>query len=160
MTETHARNRGSTRLASIWVHGVDRTYLCRPIRSATPTCPGWLLWVRTGTLVAQRLDVAQGAHRRPGDPGDPVTVDPLYAFVVASEAGAGALSVSATGLVAYRAVAQRQLTWFDRSGKALGTGGTTDGNTLRSRTFPDGRRVVVHRTVQNKRTSGSWTGPT
>ena len=62
-----------------------------------------------------------------------------------------AVSVSATGLVAYRtgAVSQRQLTWVDRSGTARGTVGDPDGNTLRDpRVSPDGRRVVVQRTVQ------------
>jgi roadblock/LC7 domain-containing protein len=96
---------------------------------------GYLLWVRTGTLVAQRLDVARAALT-----GDPVTLADEVAVV----------SVATTGLVAYRtrAASQRQLTWFDRSGTALGTVGDPDDSNLVPRVSPDGRRVVVARRVQ------------
>ena len=58
--------------------------------------------------------------------------------------------MAATGLVAYRtgAGSQRQLTWFDRSGTARGTVGDPDGSLSDPRVSPDGRRVVVSRTVQ------------
>jgi Tol biopolymer transport system component len=105
---------------------------------------GWLLWVRAGTLVAQRLDLAQAALT-----GEPVTV----ADGVAVDDGVfrSAVSVAATGLVGYRTGegSQRQLTWFDRSGTAWGTVGDPDGNGLSNpRVSPDGRRVAVIRTVQ------------
>jgi hypothetical protein len=56
---------------------------------------GWLLWVRAGALVAQRLDVAKAALT-----GEPVTL----AEAVAVEAifSQSAVSVADTGLVAYR----------------------------------------------------------
>jgi Tol biopolymer transport system component len=64
----------------------------------------------------------------------------------------GALSVSATGLVAYRSggANRHQLVWFDRSGKALSAVGAPDENGLSSpRLSPvDDRRVAVFRTVQ------------
>jgi len=105
---------------------------------------GWLLWTRAGTLVAQRLDVARRALT-----GDPV---PL-ADAVASDGTVfrSAVTVSATGLVAYRggSVSRRQLTWVDRTGKVLGTLGAPDESNLRDpRVAPDGRRVAVQRTVQ------------
>ena len=105
---------------------------------------GWLLWVRAGALVAQRLDVAQAALT-----GDPVTL----ADGVAVNPGTvqAALSVAATGLVAYRTGggSQRQLTWVDRSGTARGVVGDPDAAALfQPRVSPDGRRVVVSRTVQ------------
>ena len=81
--------------------------------------------------------VAQAALR-----GEPVTL---------ADGGVGlAVSVAATGLVAYRSRggSQRQLTWFDRSGTARGTVGDPDGNFSNPRVSPDGRRVVVERTVQ------------
>ena len=64
--------------------------------------------------------------------------------------GRSAVSVAATGLVAYRtgAGSQRQLTWVDRSGTARGTVGDPDGTLSNPRVSPDGRRVVVARTVQ------------
>jgi serine/threonine protein kinase/Tol biopolymer transport system component len=103
---------------------------------------GWLLFIREGTLLAQRLDLGRRELT-----GDPLTVaDP-----VASNVGAGAFSVSATGPVAYRSgeAGQRQLVWFDRSGKRLGAMGEPDMNALSVvRLSPDGRRVAVHRVVQ------------
>jgi Tol biopolymer transport system component len=110
---------------------------------------GWLLWVRGGTLFAQRLDVAHAALV-----GAPTT---LADGVAGENLQNSAVTVSATGLVAYRAGAlkQRQLTWFDRSGTARGTVGAPDGNNLRDpRVSPDGRRVVVQRTLQGN--SNLW----
>jgi Tol biopolymer transport system component len=106
--------------------------------------PGWLLFIRGATLVARRFDTAQGTLT-----GDPVTVaDPVGADAFSA---ASAVSVSAAGPMLYRAGAasRRQLTWFDRSGKALETLGTPDDNNfIAPAVSPDGRRVAVHRTVQ------------
>jgi eukaryotic-like serine/threonine-protein kinase len=103
---------------------------------------GWLLFIRGGTLLAQRLDLSR--HELTGDSvtvADPVAFDSL--------SFAGATSVSATGLMAYRVggTNRRQLTWFDRSGKVLGAFGDPGGGDL-VQLSPDGRRVAVHRTVQ------------
>lgn len=102
---------------------------------------GWLLFVRQGTLVARRFDPARGALT-----GDPVTVaDPVSVDVASGNLGA--FSVSAAGLVGYRTAAggsRRQLTWFDRSGKALGTLGAPDENALLNPGLsPDGRLMAV-----------------
>ena len=113
---------------------------------ASPSVPadGWLLWVRAGTLVARRLDLARAALT-----GDLVTL--ADAVAVAPTNNAGAVSVSASGLVAYRSGAgsRRQLTWVDRSGQALGPLGAPDENNLRHLSgSADGQRVAVARTVQ------------
>jgi serine/threonine protein kinase/Tol biopolymer transport system component len=105
---------------------------------------GWLLFIRAGTLQAQRLDLARRELT-----GDPVTVADPVTFEPATSAGG--FSVSATGLVAYRSggTGQRQLVWFDRSGKTLGTMGGPDANALLApRLSPDGRRAAVSRMVQ------------
>jgi Tol biopolymer transport system component len=109
-----------------------------PIRGS-----GWMLWARAGTLVAQRLDVAKAALT--GElvtVADGVAVDPLSRSVV---------SVAATGLVAYRTAAggQRQLRWVDRSGAARGTVFDPDATLAYPNVSPDGRRVVVSRTVES-----------
>lgn len=95
----------------------------------------WLLWVRAGTLVAQRFDVARATLT-----GAPVRL--------ADEVTA--VSVAMTGLVAYRtgAGSRRQLTWVDRSGTARGTIGDPDSTLDKPRVSPDGRRVAVSRAVQ------------
>jgi Tol biopolymer transport system component len=102
---------------------------------------GWLLYARQGTLVARRFDLGRRALS-----GEPVTV----AESVAAGAARAAVAVSATNVLAYRAGGSpRQLTWFDRSGKALGTLGDADRASLWNAALsPDGRRAAVQRTVQ------------
>jgi Tol biopolymer transport system component len=104
---------------------------------------GWLLWVREGTLVAQRLDVA-----KPALTGEPVTVAEWV--IVDDYSFRSSVSVAATGLVAYRSGegAKRQLAWFDRSGTAQGTIGDADATLSHPALSPDGRRVAVSRVVQ------------
>ncbi len=108
--------------------------------------PGnWLLFRRGGVLVASRL-----VDNRRAVIGELVTVaetasfDPLI--------GASAVSVSDTGLIAFRSGAfgqRRQLTWFDRSGRPTGVlGAPDDADLVSPRLSPDGRRVAVVRTVQ------------
>ena len=64
--------RGAPDAAGIYLGALDGS---APTRLTPPTAPGvylpagWLLWVRAGTLVAQRLDVAQAALT-----GEPVTL--------------------------------------------------------------------------------------
>ena len=104
---------------------------------------GWLLFLRQGTLVARRFDLSRGELS--GDPvtvADPVGFDGVFYF--------GAFSVSPAGLMAHRAdVANpRQLTWLDRTGKALGTLGAPDNSLLHPELSPDGRRVIVDRVVE------------
>ena len=103
---------------------------------------GWLLWVRGGALVAQRLDVAQAALT-----GEPVTL--ADGVAVDFRFNRSAIAV-ATGLVAYRTGAggQRQLTWVDWLGMTPGTIGDPDATFINPRVSPDGNRVAVARTVQ------------
>jgi Tol biopolymer transport system component len=61
-----------------------------------------------------------------------------------------AFSVSATGTIAYRSGTpeERQLVWFDRSGKAVETIGMPDKSTPEGVSLsPDGLRVAITRTV-------------
>jgi eukaryotic-like serine/threonine-protein kinase len=138
--------RGAPDTAGIYLGGLDGSASTRVTSadSAGVYLPsGWLLWVRAGTLVAQRLDVAQAALT-----GEPVTL--ADGVAVDGLSFRSAVSVAATGLVAYRtgSGSQRQLTWIDRSGTARGTLGEPDGSLSGPRVSPDGRRVVVERTVQ------------
>jgi hypothetical protein len=82
--------------------------------------------------------------------GEPVTL----------ATGVSGVSVAANGLVAYRsaAVNRRQLTWVDRSGATQGTVGDPDPTLSNPRLSPDGRRVVVERTVQGNRDLWLLTG--
>jgi hypothetical protein len=61
---------------------------------------GWLVWVRQGTLVAQRLDVAHATLT-----GEQLTI----ADGVVVEFGRGAVAVAANGSIAYRLNTARAL---------------------------------------------------
>jgi dipeptidyl aminopeptidase/acylaminoacyl peptidase len=107
--------------------------------------PGWLLFMRQDTLVAQRFNTTRGQLT-----GNPITVADRVGFDTAWSSGA--FSVSRDGIVAYRpsGAEPRQLTWFDRTGKPLGTFGPPDDKELVAPSLsPDGHRVAAPRTVQN-----------
>jgi serine/threonine protein kinase len=108
--------------------------------------PGWLLFVREGTLLAQPFDLSRAALS--GEPltvADSVAVEPIT--------GAAAYSPSNAGVLTYRAARPlvTRLAWFDRSGKALGTFGSAEQTGLSNlRLSPDARRVVAERTLQSE----------
>jgi Tol biopolymer transport system component len=137
---------GSAETGGIFLASLDSAEAVRltPSETAGLYLPsGLLLWSREGSLVAQRLDLERGALA-----GEIVNVASEISFDTVS--GALGASTSPTGLIAYRtgAVGQRQLTWFDRSGKPLATFGGVDGTQLGGTLSPDGRRAAVTRTVR------------
>src|SRR5262249_12949801 len=100
--------------------------------------PGYLLFVRQGTLLGQPFDPAKLELR--GEPRP-----------IAEQVGSGfapAFSVSENGTLAYRAAGftglQNQLVWVDRSGKVIepiGVPALYQGLAI----SPDGERIAVHR---------------
>jgi serine/threonine protein kinase len=106
---------------------------------------GWLLFIRQGTLMAQPFDLARQVVS-----GEPVTVADSVAFDPIS--GAGAFSASDAGVMAYRTArpSVTTLSWFDRSGNAIGTLGSELVDLSNFRLSPDGRRVAAERTIQNE----------
>ena len=113
--------------------------------------PGWLLWVRAGTA-----DGAADFERKALTGTRCTLASPV---VYESITNASAISVSASGLVAYRAgrINRRQLTWFDRSGRARAPG-AVDENRLSSPSLSP--MVIGSRCIASSRatpTSGSWT---
>ena len=138
---------GSGDVQGIYLGSLDSTdtkFLTAADTAGAYLEPGWLLFLRQGALVARRLDVSAGVLV-----GDPVVV----ADSVSSELtlGTGAFSASWTGIVAYRSGinARRQLTWFDRTGKMLGTLGEPDGSGPSSPVLaPDDKRAMIFRSVQ------------
>ncbi len=108
--------------------------------------PGWLVFIRQGTLWAQRFDLARGTIN-----GEPIVVADSVAFE--SIDGTGAFSTSDAGVIAYRAgrPSVTRLSWFDRSGNALGTLGAAEQMGLTNfELSPDGGRVAVERSLQNE----------
>jgi len=108
-------------------------------RAAVYAGPGYLLYLRSDTLMAQAIDPDSGNLRGGPTPVaspieyNPTSIDP------------GAFSASANGVLVFRrggAVAEDRLVWFDRPGKSLGTlGGVADySNPALS---PDGNRLAI-----------------
>ncbi|MFT5484367.1 MAG: Tol biopolymer transport system component [Halieaceae bacterium] len=137
---------GSPDTAGIYLGHLDGTASVRltPADSAGVFHPdGWLLWVGAGTLTAQKLDLEQSALI-----GEPLTLAEGVANNRAQNTSA--LSVSTTGLIAYRRglVSAHQLTWIDRSGEVSGTLGEPDVTMYAPRHSPSDSRVAVYRSVQ------------
>ena len=105
--------------------------------AAADSGPGWLLFLREGTLMAQPFDA-----RRLALSGDPVPV----AERVGSYRDGAYFSVSANDVLVYRtADNDSQLTWFDRQGAVSGRASEPGG--FRGVTLsPDGARAVASRT--------------
>jgi eukaryotic-like serine/threonine-protein kinase len=103
---------------------------------------GYLLFLRQGSVLAQRFDPAKLALI--GEPV-PVAENVDTTFNIPGFLG---FSVSTTGLLAYGMAGSAggllRLTWVDRGGKALGTVGP-DANYRGIDLSPDDRRVAVHR---------------
>ena len=80
--------------AGIYLGALDGSAPTRltPAESAGVFLPGWLLWVRGGSLVAQRLDIDQAELR-----GEPMT---LAEGVAVDDFLRSGVSVASTGLVA------------------------------------------------------------
>jgi Tol biopolymer transport system component len=103
---------------------------------------GHLLFVREGSLFAQAFDHAEQELSGPVMRVSDNIVSGLVAPPV---------TASAAGPIAYRSgtgQSLRQLAWFDRSGKPLGAAGEEGRLVSNPSLSPDGRHVVVQRTVQ------------
>ena len=83
--------------------------------------PGYLLYIKDAALVAQPFDARQLTLS--GTP-TPILDEEVSRFPGTVLAGRALFSVSTNGVLAWRpgpTTEQRQLTWFDRSGRKLGT---------------------------------------
>jgi Tol biopolymer transport system component len=114
--------------------------------------PGFLLFVRQGTLFAQAFDAAALALQ-----GEPVRI--AEDVVYDRSTGNGAFAVSSAGTLVYRSDASaqiQQLAWFDRQGRLLenvGPSGRFNGIAL----SPDEKRVAFQRTVPGASELDIWT---
>jgi serine/threonine protein kinase len=100
--------------------------------------PGYLLFVREGTLFAQRMDAKTFQLE-----GAPVAVAEDVAFNAGN--GRNAIAASQNGVLVYRGNAStrmRQLAWYDRAGKPLGTAGKP-GEFLGPSLSPDEKSVAM-----------------
>jgi Tol biopolymer transport system component len=140
---------GSMDFAGIYLASIDSGEPKRLTTSDTAGSylpAGYVVFVRQGALVARHLDLAHSELT-----GDQITLAGPIAYDAAFNIGG--FSVSREGRVAYRASTggQRQLKWYDRTGKAIGIAAEPDGNSLlHPELSHDERRVAVTRSVLGK----------
>jgi Tol biopolymer transport system component len=110
---------------------------------------GHLLFVRDGTLLAQRFDVTKLRVT-----GDTVKV----ADQISGALGGYAFASSGNGTLIYRTrgnATNRQLQWFDRSGKLLSSVGPP-GAYRNPELSPDGKRIAVEQTDPQTQNIDIW----
>jgi hypothetical protein len=119
------------------------------VTSLAAAPPDWILFVRAGALVAQRLDIS--ARKLVGE------AVPLGERIASNDIQHGfEFSVSATGVLLYRSAdPDSQLVWFDRSGKRRGTVGEP-GRYGRLELSPDEKKVVFERLDADGRHANLW----
>jgi eukaryotic-like serine/threonine-protein kinase len=135
-----AANFGGTYSAAL--DGRETKLILHTDSNAIYTLPGYLLFVRQDTLMAQRFDLAalQVISQ----------AVPLLDHVSGNESThRGLFTVSANGVLAYESGSAMQvvggryrLVWLDRSGKQVGETGAPAGY-LTPRISPDGRKLAV-----------------
>ncbi len=104
---------------------------------------GQLLFVKQGTLFAQKFDVNRLELSG--------RAFPVAEEMAAGGGGSAAISASTTGPFVYRAglsSGQRQFVWFDRSGREISKiGEPISGSALNPSLSPDGSRLALQRTI-------------
>ena len=114
--------------------------------------PGYVLFVRNGTLVAQGFDA--GALKLKGEPV------PIAEPVRTQGNGGADFSVSQNGVLIYASgnTQSGRLLWVDRNGKELETIPSTGMDNFHNMSLsPDGRRVAVRVIDPNVRKRDLWT---
>ncbi len=111
--------------------------------------PGFLLFVRDGTLVALRFDTATATVS-----GDPVAVTQPVAYMLMP--GTGHFTSSRNGVLAYQSHSdQARVAWFDRTGREVSTALKT-AKYLSIRLTPDGRSLLFDRGTTGTGTFDLW----
>jgi serine/threonine protein kinase len=141
---------GGTRIDVVSLQSGQRTKLFRADSSAVYAVPGYVLFRRERSLVAQPFDLKH--LRAVGE------VFPVAEEVRVSSLGNGIFSVSQNGLLAYQsggALGQSQLMWVDRNGKLIGNIGAP-ADYRHPALSHDGRKLAVQITDANASNGDIW----
>jgi hypothetical protein len=121
----------------------DRTRLFEADSVVRYAPPGYLLFMREGTLMAREFDASRAAFD-----GDAVPIAELVRTVNLVGMPAGVFSVSDTGVLAYEVGRQEvggRPVWVDRRGQESGPAAAGIADVHFPRLSPDGRRLAVIR---------------
>src|SRR5262249_32797634 len=116
----------------------EETFLLPAKSTIAYAAPGFLLYLREGSLMAQPLDAKAMKIS-----GEPVPVAERIRYF--PQTSSALFSVSESGVLIYQtesSSALSELRWLDRSGKNLGSLGTA-GDQANLRLSPDGKRVAL-----------------
>jgi Tol biopolymer transport system component len=117
--------------------------------SAQYVAPGYLVFVKDGTLLGQRFDLS--AMRLVGE-AFPIA-EPVRYFL---STGLATFTTSLSGVLVYQSHKERgRIVWLDRAGREVGKIGEESGHS-RVRIAPDGRRVLFDLTRPNIGTLDMW----
>jgi Tol biopolymer transport system component len=140
---------------AIFVSALDsneKRFVVEATANAAYAAPGYLLFYRDKTLLAQPFDLKRFALT-----GEATTILPQVQFL--PQVKRAVFAVSDHGLLVAQTgadAALSQLTWFDRKGNAAGSVGKPDvyGNVFLS---PNGRSVAVDKTDMASMNTDIWT---
>jgi eukaryotic-like serine/threonine-protein kinase len=138
-----ARN-NDTEKNAVYVADLDSKNRQRVVAVSSNTVyapPGYLLFVREQTLMAQAFDAAAGDPFAIAEQVDYIGVQMQGQFSASQNPGQNGVLAYTSGAVSGGSA---QLTWVDRSGKVLGIVGAP-GSLQRLAISPDGNTVVVDR---------------
>jgi Tol biopolymer transport system component/predicted Ser/Thr protein kinase len=111
--------------------------------------PGYLVFAREGSLLAQRFDPESGRVT-----GEPFSLAERVRYFLSI--GAASFAVSRSGTLAYQSQDDvRRLTWLDRTGRELSTVGPP-GLYMHIAISPDGRRLLFDRARKGIGTPDVW----
>jgi eukaryotic-like serine/threonine-protein kinase len=138
--------------SAIYVGSIDSKETKRLLQahSSAEYAPGYLLFVRENTLVAQGFDIARLEMKGDAFPiAEQVPRNPQNGRAMFSASENGVLALRTGGLV------QNELIWFDRAGKQLGE--VTPPGSYASPSFSaDDKQVAVRRSDPQANNSDIW----
>jgi len=139
---------GKPEVSGIYVASLDSSGSKRLLDSDTQAVyahPGFLLFLRQGTLLSQRFDPKTLELS-----GEPMSIAEQVTRI-RNATGSAAISSAANGTVAYRTSLgnDSRLVWVDRMGKELGTIGPP-GAWFAPELSSDSKHVVLHRAINGK----------
>ncbi len=147
-----ATNNKQNERDGIYVGSIDSgetKQLVPSISRAEYAPPGYLLYVRDGTLLAQEFDADN--LRLTGEPFPVVERLPYF-----DKTGWAEFSLSENGVLAHmNNIWTTQLVWLDRGGREIGQVGAT-GEHYKPRLSPDGQKVVMATTDRQTGSGDLW----